>query len=65
MKKQSVKFDVRDLGGHLDTTYRRRAATLVVRVVLFFARNLIVMALPLDFAGKLRIRVLAQCTSLD
>ena len=30
----SVKFDVRDLGGHLDTTFRRWSATLAARVRL-------------------------------
>ena len=51
----SVELDVRDLGGHLDTTCRRRATTLVARVVLLLARILVVMALPLDFARKLRV----------
>ena len=31
--KWTVKLDVRDLGGHSDTTYRRRAATLAGRVL--------------------------------
>ena len=53
--KWTVKLDVRDLGGHLDTTYRRRAATLAGRVLGLLAAVLVVMALPLDFAGKLRI----------
>ena len=39
--------DVRDLGGHLDTTFRGRAATLVGRVLVFLARILLVFALPL------------------
>ena len=51
----SFKLDVRDLGGHLDTTFRGRAATLVGRVLVFLARILVVLALPLDFAGKLRV----------
>ena len=29
----SVRFDVRDLGGHLDTTYRAWSRTLGARVV--------------------------------
>ena len=35
--KWSVHFDVRDLGGHLDTTFRGWSATLAarVRLVLF------------------------------
>ena len=28
----SVKFDVRDLGGHLDTTFRGWSSTLAARV---------------------------------
>ena len=52
----SVKLDVRDLGGHLDTTHRRRAGTLVGEGVLKLLDSvLLVMALPLDFTGKLRI----------
>ena len=39
----------------LDTTYRRRAATLAGRVLGLMAAVLVVMALPLDFAGALRI----------
>ena len=53
--KWTVKLDVRDLERHLDTTYRRRAATLVGRVLGLLAAVLVVMALPLDFAGKLRV----------
>ena len=37
----SVKFDVRDLGGHLDTTFRGWSSTLA--------------ALPLDFHGRVRV----------
>ena len=51
----SVKLDVRDLGGHLDTTLRGRAATLVGRVLVLLARILVVLALPLDFAGRLMV----------
>ena len=32
--KWSVRFDVRDLGGHLDTTFRGWSATLAARVRL-------------------------------
>ena len=53
--KWTVKLDTRDLGGHLDTTYRRRSATLSGRVLGLLAAVLVVMALPLDFVGKLRI----------
>ena len=36
--KRSVKFDVRDLGGHLDTTFRGWSATLAARVRLVISR---------------------------
>ena len=51
----SVKLDVRDLGGHLDTTYRRPAATLVCRVLVLLSCILVVLALPLDFTGRLGV----------
>ena len=50
-----MKLDVRDLGGHLDTTYRERAVTLAKRVAATLVRILVVMAMPLDSAGKLRV----------
>ena len=53
--KWSVKLDTRGLGGHLDTTYRRRSTTLAGQVLGLLAAFLVVMALPLDFAGKLRV----------
>ena len=34
--KWSVKFDVRDSGGHLDTTFREWSFTLAARVRLVF-----------------------------
>ena len=34
----SAKFDVRDLGGHLDTTFRGWSSTLVARVRLAISR---------------------------
>ena len=34
----SVKFDVRDLGGHLDTTFRGWSSTLATRVRLVLSR---------------------------
>ena len=42
--KWSVKFDVRDLGGHLDTTFWCWSATLAARVRF------------LDFHGRVRVR---------
>ena len=46
----SVKFDVRDLGGHLDTTFRGWSATLAARVRLVLSRLVLIFALPLDFS---------------
>ena len=51
----SVKLDVRDLGGHLDTTYRAWGRTLVARVLAVLRVVWLVSALPLDYRGKLRI----------
>ena len=51
----SVKFDVRDLGGHLDTTFRGWSSTLAGRVRLVIARLVLIFALPLDFHGRVRI----------
>ena len=45
----SVKFDVWDLGGHSDATFRGWSATLVARVRLVIARLVLIFALPLDF----------------
>ena len=53
--KWSVKFDVRDLGGHLDTTFRGWSSTLAARVRLVIARLVLIFALPLDFHGRVRI----------
>ena len=47
----TVKFDVRDLGGHLDTTFRGWSSTLAARVRLVLTRLLVVFALPLHFHG--------------
>ena len=51
----SVKFDVRDLGGHLDTTFRGWSATLAARVRVVLARLVLIFALPLDFHGRVRV----------
>ena len=53
--KWSVKFDVRDLGGHLDATFRGWSTTLAARVRLVLARLVLVFALPLDFHGGVRV----------
>ena len=46
---------MRDLGGHLDTTFRGWSATLAARVRLVLARLVLIFALPLDFHGRLRV----------
>ena len=53
--KWSVKFDVRDLGGHLDTTFRGWSATLAAGVRLVISRLALVFVLPLDFHGRVRV----------
>ena len=52
--KWSVEYDVRDLGGHLDTTFRGWSATLAARVRLVISRLVLIFALPLDFHGRVR-----------
>ena len=47
----SVKLDVRDLGVHLDSSFRGWSATLATRVRLVIARLVLIFALPLDFHG--------------
>ena len=51
----SVKFDVRSLGGHLDTTFRGWSSTLAARVRLVISRQILIFALPLDFHGRIRV----------
>ena len=51
----SVKFDVRDLGGHLDTTFRGWSSTLAARVRLVISRLFLIFALPLGFHGRFRV----------
>ena len=51
----SVKFDVRDLGGHLDTTFRGWSSTLAARVRLVISRLVLIFVLPLDFHGRVRV----------
>ena len=53
--KWSVRFDVRDLGGHLDTTFRSWSSTLAARVRLVISRLVLIFALPLDFCGQVRV----------
>ena len=53
--KWSVRFDVRDLGGHLDTTFRGWSSTLAAGVRLVISRLVLICALPLDFHGRIRV----------
>ena len=54
-ERWSVKLDIRDLGGHLDSTYRAWGRTLAARVLAVPRVVWMVSALPLDYRGKLRI----------
>ena len=51
----TVKLDVRDLGGHLDTTLRGWSSALSLRVRLVISRFDLNFALPLDFYGRVRV----------
>ena len=51
----SVKFDIRDLGGHLGTTFRGWSSTLAARVRLVISRLVLIFVLPLDFHGRVRV----------
>ena len=51
----SLKFDVRDLGGHADTTFRGWSSTLAARVRLVISRLVLFVALLLDFHGRVRV----------
>ena len=63
--KWSVRFDVRDLGGHLDTTFRGWSSTLAARVRLVISRLALIFALPLDFHGRVRlVRSMYLCAAL-
>ena len=48
-------MDVRDLGGHLDTSLRGWSSTSSFRVRLVISRLDLVFALPLDFYGRIRV----------
>ena len=52
-EKWTVQLDVRDLGGHLDTTFRGWSAAARVRLVV--ARLVLVLILPLPFHGRVRV----------
>ena len=51
----SIKFDVRDFGGHLDTTFRGWSSTLAAWVRLVISRLVLIFVLPLDFHGRVRV----------
>ena len=51
----TVRLDVRDLGGHLDSTLRARATTLGYRISAAVPRVDSVAVLPLDYCGRLCI----------
>ena len=53
--KWSVKFDIRDLGGHLNTTFRGWSSTLAARVPLVVSRLVLIFVLPLDVHGRVRV----------
>ena len=53
--KWSVRFDVRELGGHLDTTFRGWSSTLAARVRLVISRLVLIFVLPLDSHGRVRV----------
>ena len=51
----SVEFYVRDLGGHLDSTFRGWSSTLAARVRLVISRLALIFDIPLDFHGRVRV----------
>ena len=53
--KWSVRFDVRDLGRHSETTFRGWSSTLAARGRLVISRLVLIFALPLDFHGRVRV----------
>ena len=57
----SVRCDLRDLGGHLDTTFRGGSATPAAGVRLIIARLVLIFVLPLDSCGQ--VYVFACCSS--
>ena len=50
--KWTVKVDVRNLGGHLDTTFRGWSATLAAGVKMVISRLVLISALRLDFHAR-------------
>ena len=62
--KWSVKIDVRDLGGYLDTTFRGWSSTLAARVRLVISRLVLIFSLALDFYGRVRVVWSGLCVFL-
>ena len=50
-----MKFDVRDSGGHLETTFRGWSSTLAAWVRLVLSRLVLIFVLSLDFHGRVRV----------
>ena len=46
----TVKLDIRDLGGHLDTTFRGWSSTLATRVRVVIARLVVVFCIASSFS---------------
>ena len=60
------QVDVRDLGGHLDTTFRGWSATLAARVRLVISRLVLIFCPPFGFSwsGSCgQVYVFACCSS--
>ena len=53
--KWKVQLDVRDEGGHIDTTLRQRASTIAARIVNELDKIPAVGALPLGFGETLHV----------
>ena len=62
--KWSVRFDVRDPGGHLDTTFPGWSATLAARVRLVISRLVLIFVLPLIFMVGFVLSGLCICLLL-
>ena len=66
--KWSVKFDVQDLGGHLDTTFRGWSASLAARVRLVISRLVLIFCSSSGFSWQgagCQVYVLACCFAWD
>ena len=50
--KWSANVDVRDLGGHFDTSFRGWSSTSAARVRLVISRLVLIFVLQLNFYGR-------------